>query len=109
MFAAAVDAMFSDPVIARDALYRITWHGGSTPVRIILRTPDEITEFNGSRYVSDTMLIDVRVSDVPELAPGNIFELLDASGNSLGEWYEIQGEPRRDSERLIWKAEAVKS
>ncbi len=108
MFAAAVDTLFANPVLARDALYRVQWHSGSKPVRIITRSPDDVSEFNGRQYVSDTLFVDVRVSEAPDLTQGSVFELLDDTGQPTGEMFEVQDEPRRDGERLVWKAEAVR-
>lgn len=96
-FAFAVDALFADPHMAEDA----TWHSGGAgeglSVRVMRRAPDVVTEFNSGRYVSDAVLIDVRMSDVAELETGDAFRL-------NGEYFEVMGEPLRDAHRLIWKA-----
>ena len=78
------------------------WHrdseGQFTRARGILRRPDEITEFGAARLLSDTTRIDVRVADILEPRPQE--QIL------IGEeTFLIQGEPRRDRERLIWMIE----
>jgi hypothetical protein len=98
-FAAAIDALFADPNLARDAVYRT---GGADPgvlVRLILRRPDRIGEFGETRIVTAALLIDVRVGDVATPADGDTVEV-DTTV------YVIQGQPRRDAERLVWTIEA---
>ena len=47
------------------------------------------------RSVSDTMMVDVRVSDLPDPRPGDLIVIGADS-------FTIQGEPVRDREHLIW-------
>ena len=93
-FSSAMDALFADPNIAVEI-----WHrdgaGAFTRARGILRRPDEITEFGAARLLSDTTRIDVRVADIPLPRPQEQILIGD-------ETFLIQGEPRRDRERLIW-------
>ena len=98
-FAAAMDAIFEDPDMALDALYQPSGGGGGETVRVIRSSPDEMTGFNTGRFVTDAVTIDVRVSEVADLNDGDTFEF-------SGEVYRVQGEPRRDGDRLIWRAEA---
>ena len=72
--------------------------GQFTRARGILRRPDEITEFGSARLLSDTTRIDVRVVDIPNPRPQEQILIGD-------ETFLIQGEPRRDRERLIWTIE----
>lgn len=65
------------------------------PIRLIRRAPDEVTGFGGSRVWSETLRADVMISQVPEPAPGDRVMI----GPDI---YEVQGEPIRDRERLIW-------
>ncbi len=63
-FAAAMDAIFADQNMAVDA----TWTpqgGASLPVRAIRKAPDEMTTFGAARILSDTTIVDVRVSEMP--------------------------------------------
>ena len=94
VFAAAIDNLFADPNIARDA----TWIAdGGTPVlvRVVTRRADEVTGFGDARLWSETTRIDLRVAEVPAPRPGDRVEI-------EGEAFLIQGEPMRDRERLIW-------
>ena len=94
IFSAAIDNLFADPAIARDATY--TAEGGSpVPVRVVTRRPDEITSFGEARLWSETTRVDVRVAEVLNPRPGDRIEM-------GGEAFVIQGEPVRDRERLVW-------
>lgn len=95
VFATAMDRIFANPSMAVAAL----WISGTTsqerPIRVIRRAPDRITEFGAARLMSDTMVLDVRVSDVADPRPGDLIVIGTDS-------FTIQGEPLRDSDRLIW-------
>ena len=65
------------------------------PIRVIRRALDSIPEFGVGRFVSDTMMVDVRVSELPEPQTGDLIVIGTDS-------FAIQGEPVRDGERLIW-------
>ncbi len=92
--AVALDALFADSNIARDAVY--TANGGApTLVCVVTRRADEITGFGDARLWSETTRIDLRVSEVPNPRAGDRIEL-------DGEDFLIQGEPVRDRERLVW-------
>ncbi len=99
IFAAAIDALFADPHMAQDALWRVGGAGGGVAIRVMRRAADDTASFNGGRFVVDTVLFDLRVSEAPELAAGDTLEV-------AGELFEIAGEPVRDRERLVWQAEA---
>jgi len=98
-FAAAMDALFADINMAVDAI----WYpagGAPQPVRVIRKAPDEVTAFGSAQILSDTTLVDVRVSEMPNPKPGD--------GISIGaDNLKIQGEPRRDREGLLWALELV--
>jgi len=95
VFAAAMDRIYATPSMAVAAL----WISGTTSqersIRVIRRAPDRITEFGAAQFVSDTMVLDVRVSDLPDPRPGDLIVIGTDS-------FTIQGEPVRDSNRLIW-------
>jgi len=97
-FAAAVDALFADPNLARDAIWRAGGSGDGTPVRVVLRTPDQVASFGAGRFVTTARMLDVRTADVPSLGAGDTFEI-------AAETFTVQGEPLRDAEGLIWSAE----
>jgi len=98
-FVAAVDALFADVNLGLDAI----WYpagGAPQPVRVIRKAPDEVTSFGSAQILSDTTLIDVRTSEMPNPKPGD--------GVAIGaDNYVIQGEPKRDRDRLLWTLELV--
>ncbi|WP_430463619.1 head-tail joining protein [Tabrizicola sp.] len=99
-FAAAVDLLFADPDLSTPALYQQSGIGVERAVRVMRRNPDRMVEFGAARLVSDSVVLDVRVSDCPELAAGDRFEI-------AGEISVVQGSPRRDRERLVWTVELL--
>jgi len=98
-FAAAVDVIFADPNLGLEARYLARGLGGGIPVQVIRRAPDQLAEFNGGRMVVGTVLIDVRVSQVAELSNRDRFVIGSVT-------YEVSGDPVRDAEGLVWKAQA---
>ena len=99
-FSAAIDATFLDANMAADAFYRAFGSSVDVPCRVILAMPDSVSDYGASAIVSDTMRIDVRVSEVAAPTEGGRFTI-------AGEDFEIQGAPQRDKLRLVWKIEAV--
>ena len=97
--AAAVDRLFADPNLARDALYHPGNGSEGIPVRVIAKRPDEIVGFGETRIHAGTTLFDVRASEIAEPRPGDRLSV-------GGEDYLVQGEPVGDTERLIWTLEA---
>lgn len=97
-FAAAINVAFADPNISVGATYRAGGVGG-VPVRVIRSLPEGLSEFNGGRFISAGVLIDVRISECPQLQTGDRFVI-------GGEELEVIGDPARDADRLIWKAQA---
>jgi hypothetical protein len=93
-FTAAIDLLFADPNIGREAVY-IADGGAPVPVRIVARRADAVTDFGDARLWSETTRIDVQVAEVPAPRPGDRIEI-------DGEAFLIQGEPARDRERLVW-------
>ena len=99
-FAIATDLLFADPNLSNPALYQQSGVGSEREVRVMRRNPDRLVEFGAARLVSDSVVLDVRVSDCPELAAGDRFEI-------GGEIFVVQGSPQRDRERLVWTAELL--
>lgn len=99
-FAAATDALFADPNIARDAMWRAGGVGVGVPVRIITRRPDQVVGFGDSRAVVPTMLIDVRHAEVADPASGDTVEI-------DSETFEVIVTPTIDSLRVVWTCEAA--
>jgi hypothetical protein len=94
VFAQAIHDLFADPNLAADAVY-LPEGGEPVSVRVIARRPDRVLEFGDARLHAETAVFEVRVSEVPNPRPG---DRLDVGG----EIFVIQGEPVRDSERLVW-------
>jgi hypothetical protein len=92
--------MFANPVMSRDATWSPGGAGPGQTLRVILRSPDTITEFGAARVWSETVIADIRVAEAPNLTSGDRIDLNDTS-------YTVQGEPVRDRERLIWTVELV--
>ena len=96
--ATMVNATFRDRNLASDAIYRPGGVGLGVPVRVSRQSPDRTTPFGEGRFVTDTYMIDVRVSEVAALNTGDTFQI-------GAEIYAVQGEPLRDGDRLVWSAE----
>lgn len=99
-FSAAIDAIFADANMAADAVWRACGSAVQVPCRIILTRPDLQQTFGDARITSETVMLDVRLSEVAAPSRGDLVTL-------NGEVLVIQGEPLRDRERLTWKCEAV--
>lgn len=94
-FETALARVFADPNMAVDAQWLSGGAEPALPIRLIRRAPDEVTGFGGGRVWSETLRADVMISQVAEPRPGDRVMI-------NGETFEVQGEPIRDRERLIW-------
>lgn len=99
-FAAAIDAVFADLNIARDARWRASGEGAGVIVRVISKRPDQAANFGDSRVMLPTMLVDVRRSQVAAPASGDTVEM-------DSETFEVIATPVIDSLRLVWTCEAA--
>src|SRR5581483_7115588 len=99
-FAAATDALFADPNIARDAIWRVGGAGSGVSVRVITKRPDQVGSFGDSSAILPTMLIDVRRSEISAPASGDAVEI-------ESETFEIIAAPVIDSLWLVWTCEAA--
>ena len=99
VFAAAIDDLFADPNLARDALWRAGGSGPAAPVRVVARRPDRIAEFGETRVAVPTAVFDLRIAEAPSLAEGDALEI-------DGTVFAVQGEPLKDAEGLVWTVEA---
>jgi hypothetical protein len=98
-FDLATDTLFADQNLTVDALLRF---GGTNPaqaIRVIRAMPDGLASFGDGRFVVDTVLLNIRLADAPVLAAGDTVEI-------AGTLHEISGTPTRDTNRLVWLAEA---
>ena len=98
-FMGAIDDLFANPDIARDAVWRPGGTGNGTSVRAIARRPDRIAEFGETRVAVPTAVFDIRVSEIPAIAEGDTLEI-------DGAVFAVQGEPLKDAEGLVWAVEA---
>ena len=94
-FATAMNVIFADPNMAVDALWFASATGPGIAIRVIRKSPDEITPFGAGRILSETTQIDARVADMPTPASGDQIRI----GQ---EDFILQGDPKLDRERLIW-------
>jgi len=92
-FSAAVDAIFADPHLAMDAVLL-----PERPVRIIRGMPDDVTRFGGGQFVTAGLVFDVRISEAPDLARGDVFKV----GT---DFFIATASPRADADRLVWSVE----
>jgi hypothetical protein len=91
--------MFRDPNMAVDAIYRPGGIGLGVAIRVIRATPDRLAQFGESRFVTDTVSLDIAVADAPDLAESDTVEI-------NGSLYTIRSAPICDADRLVWSAEA---
>lgn len=100
-FTSAIDALFADPNIGEDALWKAGGVGAGVAVRIIRKSPDRIAEFGESRAVLPTVGIDIRRSQAATIAEGDLI-LIGA------ETFKIIGEPMGDALGLVSACEVVR-
>ena len=94
-----VNATFRDRNLASDAIYRPGGAGAGTNCRAVLSAPDQGGNFGDTRFVTDTVILSLRVADAPTPAALDTVQI-------DGVVYRIQGAPTRDATRLVWTAEA---
>jgi len=97
VFATAIAALFADPNLGVDAIFTPV-SGGSKTVRVITQAPDLFQPVGQSFIETPSLVLVVQVTDCPTLAQGDQFSI--AAVN-----YKVQGEPRRDAERLVWQVD----
>lgn len=96
-FAAAVDALFADPNLGADALWKPGGIGG-VPVRIVRKAPDQVEPFGDSRALLGSVVVDLRRAEAPTLAEGDVIEF-------RGTAFRVIAEPVGDSLGLIFTVE----
>ena len=94
-FATAMNMIFADRNMAVDAIWFAGGTGPGIAIRVIRKSPDEITPFGAARVLSETTQLDARVADMPTPASGDLIRI-------GSEDFILQGEPKLDRERLIW-------
>jgi hypothetical protein len=99
-FQEMIDALFADPAVARTVLYTPV-AGTPKTIRGVIKSPDRIVDVRDIAIHTPTLVVDVRVSDVPVPNEGDILTI----GTLL---YAVQGEPVRDAENLIWTLDCTR-
>jgi hypothetical protein len=98
-FKQAVDRLFErlgQDAIYKHALYRV--NGEDIPVKVILKSPDQIIDFREAQIHTPTNMMEVRVTEIAKPKAGDeiIFD---------GASYRVQGEPVQDMHHLVWNME----
>jgi hypothetical protein len=96
-FSTAMQALFNDLNVSKPAFF-LPMMGVNRSVRVITRAPDIFQNIGDSVIESPTLVVEVQVSDCPDIVPGDQF-MID------GITYKTQARPRRDPERLIWQVD----
>lgn len=94
-FKEALDDLFEDPNLARDALWKAGGAGDGLPVRIVLRRPDETAALFDVHASLPKLAAELRASEVGKPAEGDLL-VVDAVS------YRVRG-AGQDSERLLWR------
>ncbi|SFH04406.1 head-tail joining protein [Methylobacterium gossipiicola] len=105
-FALAVDAMFDDPNMAEDAIWRAGGAAEGLPVRIRYRSPEAIVGLGGNQFDLVATLIEVRLSEIAEPAKGDQVDVLDDDG-AVRETLEVTGLSRIDARKLVRTCEVA--
>jgi hypothetical protein len=100
-FSSVIDALFADPNIGEDALWKAGGIGAGVAVRIIRKSPDRMAEFGDSRAVLPTVGIDIRRSQPATITEGDLIVI-------GAETFKIIGEPMGDALGLVSACEAEK-
>ncbi len=99
-FEAALDMVYADDSIARDAVYAPPGEGAAVPCRVIGRLAEQVEgALETARIVRNRRLVEVRASEVAHPVEGGRFTI-------DGQAHTILGAPRReDVDRLVWICE----
>ncbi|WP_039758466.1 head-tail joining protein [Bartonella queenslandensis] len=76
-------------------------NGCETPLKIILKSPDQIIDFRETHIHSPTHMMEVRVTDITNPKAGDEVRL-------DGAIYRVQGGPVCDIHHLVWKMEVLR-
>ncbi|MDB6183096.1 head-tail joining protein [Paracoccus fistulariae] len=99
-FSAAMNRIFGHPDMSVSAVWIAADTSEERPIRLIRRAPDRITEFGSARILSETLTVDIRISELTDPREGDLIVIGADS-------FAIQGEPIRDRDRLIWTVELI--
>ena len=98
-FTSAIDALFADPNIGEDALWKAGGVGPGVAVRIIRKSPDRMAEFGESRAVLPSIGLDIRRSQAATITEGDLIVI-------GADTYRIIGEPMGDALGLVSACES---
>lgn len=101
VFSSAIQTLFNDQNLAVNATF-IPQIGVSKAVRVITRAPDVYQNIGQSVIETPSLVLEVQVADCPTVSQGDQFIINSAA-------YTVQGEPRRDSERLYLQVDCYAS
>lgn len=96
VFAAAVQALFADPNLAEDALWRPGGAGPGVAIRIIRIQPQPVFDIGGAKLVQDGTAFDVPAGLAPTIDEADTIE-------TAGIVYIIQAPPLRTMDGRIWR------
>ncbi|MCJ2009802.1 hypothetical protein [Methylobacterium sp. J-092] len=99
-FALMVDAVFADPHLAIDAVWRVGGTGDGIPVRVIRKSPEAIVGFGGNQFDLNAMLIEVRLSEVASPAEGDTIDLAGEDGE-IAETVRVTNLSKIDTRKLV--------
>ncbi|MDD9731603.1 hypothetical protein PVW46_17000 [Mameliella sp. AT18] len=99
-FSAALDALFEDGNMAADATYTPSATGTPATIRAIRTAPDLTRDMYGGAITSETVVYEIRISDVASPQAGDTISY-------DGEDRIVQGQPERDDQRTIWLLDTV--
>lgn len=99
LFADLISPLFVDPVLSKAAFYQPKG-GTGFDIRVISKQPDTFTNFGDAQIHSATSLFDVQAREVSSPQVG---DKLSVEGIN----YQVQAEPKADSERIIWTLDVV--
>jgi hypothetical protein len=94
VFETAMDALFKDQNLAKTATF-IPKNGPNKEVQVVTKSPDLYPAFGQSLVETPSLVLEVRYADCPRVKADDQFRIAAVT-------YQVQGEPRRDVDRLIW-------
>ncbi|MFN5174829.1 MAG: hypothetical protein ACK5GA_08060 [Holosporaceae bacterium] len=100
-FSSAIQTLFNDQNLAVNATF-IPQIGVSKAVRVMTRAPDVYQNIGQSVIETPSLVLEVQVADCPIVSQGDQFIINSAA-------YTVQGDPRRDSDRLYWQVDCYAS
>ena len=98
VFDTAVQALFRDPNMTEDALWRPSGVGAGITIRIIRIQPQAQFDIGGVKLVQDNVLFDVPAGMAPTIDENDTIE-------AGGEVFKIQSPPVRSMSGRIWRVD----